>query len=220
MFARASEIALVSRAVAVLGTQLVRDIVLVASVADMFNGIDPKIMDVRAFWARSVECGVLAKAIATDAGVLDNEHVFIEGLLAEIGHMAMYLHQPQTMQDIAVRCGGLPSEMVNAEREALGYDYCEAGAGIAHAWGLPEGLVSVIAHHQMPATAEKYELETAIVHIALRLTEERPDEELRLDAEASALVGLDAPAALAVRDANALLIGEATTTFGSLDTAA
>lgn len=220
LFARASEISLVSRAVAVLGTQLVRDIVLVASVADMFAGIDPKVIDVRACWARSVKCGVLAKVLAQAAGVLDSEHVFVEGLLSDIGHMAMYMHQPQIMQGILERGDGDGVRMGELERDELGYDYCEAGAGLAHAWGLPEALEVVIRHHQQPATAEKFELETSIVHIARRLADQRNDSPLTIDAGAVEVVGIDAEQAMALRADAAEAIAEATTTFGALDSAA
>lgn len=220
LFARVSEISLISRAVAALGTQMVRDLVLVASVADMFSGIDPKIIDVRAFWARSVECGVLAKVVAEEASAGNHEARFIEGLLAEIGHMAMYLHRPDVMQEIAKEAGGNASAMCVLESKTLGYNYCEAGAGLARAWGLPQSLQTTIAHHQQPATAEDAELETAIVHIASRLIESRAETELSLDDSAVALTGITPEAAIALQTSSVELISASTSTFGALDSAA
>ena len=82
LFSRSSEISSVSRAVTLLGTQIVHDIVLASSVSDLFDGMPANIIDVKTFWTQSVACGVLAKAIADHLSILDSGHVFIQGLLA------------------------------------------------------------------------------------------------------------------------------------------
>ena len=78
LFSPNSEITSVSRAVTLLGTQIVHDIVLASSVSDLFDGIPADIVNVRTFWTQSVTCGVLAKALADHLEVLDSGHVFIQ----------------------------------------------------------------------------------------------------------------------------------------------
>lgn len=220
LFAPRSEIATVSRAITLLGTQIVHDIVLAASVADVFAGMDPKVMDVQRYWRTSFECGVLAKDIAGDVGVLDSDHVFVEGLLADIGHMVMYQREPALMQELTARALVEQRPRCDLEREALGFDYCEVGACLAADWRLPEALVAVIAQHQRPAEAAAFTLETAIVHVAYRLARCEPDTLPELDEAAVTLTGCAPARAAALR---AVAQGEIDTTlaaFGPLAQAA
>lgn len=216
VYAPKTGIETVSRAVATLGTQLVHDIVLAASVAEMFAGLDPAVMDVRTFWARSVNCGVLAKLIAEDIGVLDNEHVFIEGLLADIGHMVLYLRRGTLMEMVLRTARATRRHVAALEREELGFDYTAVSAALARQWELPGGLEAVLGAVEAPGSATRHTLEAAIVHSASRLAGCDPDSSPDIDAAAVALTERDPAALVALRDASRPELESTVATFVSL----
>jgi HD-like signal output (HDOD) protein len=61
---------------------------------------------------------------------------------------------------------------MEAERERLGCDHCEAGAALATAWNFPQMLVTAILYHHRPELArEETELLQA-VHVANLISED------------------------------------------------
>jgi len=65
LFSPSSEISSVSRAVTLLGTQIVHDIVLASSVSDLFDGIPPEVIDTKTFWTQSVNTAMTRRAAAS-----------------------------------------------------------------------------------------------------------------------------------------------------------
>ena len=160
----------ITRAVNVLGTQQIHDLVLATSVTQAFAGLRTNVMDMRNYWTNSIFCGLVGRRIGEHCNVLDNERLFLEGLLRDIGHLVMYQELPAIAQQAmaAARKGGAPIHEI--ERQLLGYDYAVIGAELMGMWRIPEPLVSVTRHHVAPEAAVEYQLETNIVHVASILT--------------------------------------------------
>lgn len=75
----------VSRAIAMLGTLQVHDLVLATSVGQSFKGMSSEIMDMPRFLRRSVYCAVASRQLVDINSGCDKERVFVAGLL----HMNM-----------------------------------------------------------------------------------------------------------------------------------
>ncbi len=165
-FGFGAEITTVTRAVSMLGTQQVHDLVLATSVTGAFSGMSTRVMDMQQFWLNSVRCGVASRLLAHSCNVLDSERLFVSGLLADIGHLIMYQGMPQESRRARVGSQRSQAELVRLERELIGCDYAEVGGELLHTWGLPDSLVEAVRFHIQPAKAEHYPLEAAIVHIA------------------------------------------------------
>ena len=170
-FGLGSEVDTVSRAVGLLGTQEVHDLVLAASVAQSFEGMSNEIMDMQKFWQRSVSCAIAGRELATVCNVLDGERLFVAGLLRDIGHMFIYQLAPQKAQQAIelARVQGAP--LYKAERALLGTDYARVGADLMRQWQLPQSLWEPTEYHVEPTKSQEYELFTSLVHIAAHLTE-------------------------------------------------
>lgn len=216
LFRSLADVTTVSRAVAVLGTQHVHDIVLTASIAGMFSRISPKLMDVRRFWTGAVKRGVIAQGCAAAVGVLDNEHVFVEGLLSGIGHLAMCQKLPGAMRAVLAEAEASGGALHVLEQQRLGFDYCEVGAMLASAWALPAPLVTCIRFHQQPGNAPAFQFETALVHIAARLADSPDPARLALDPAAVAITDLTVERARALAAASEAKLAEVLATFRSL----
>lgn len=196
VFGFVSRIETVSRAVAVMGMQQAYDIVLATAVARTFGGISTKIIDLQAFWRRSVYCAIVSRLLADRCDVLDSERLFVEGLLRDLGHLLLYLKKPGKVRQAVQKSqeSGLPLSMV--EREILGFDYAELGAALLGHWGLPPSLQVAVRYHPTPSAAPEFLLETSILHIAALVTDaaesqETPDlSALPIEASAWKVTGL------------------------------
>lgn len=170
-FGFAAEVSSVSRAVSMLGTLQVHDLVLASSLANTFNRVDDSVLDVADFWQSSVRRGVGSKVLASLCNLLDSERVFLAALLSRIGIMVLALREPlELQQSIAdAEADGLPLSL--AQHRRWGFDYAEVGARLLKAWQLPAALESVVRFHTRPELADEFLLETAIVSVAAALSE-------------------------------------------------
>ena len=169
-FGFAARIETPARAVAILGTQQVHDLLLATSLATVFSGTGRDAVNMEQFWRDSMRCALAARLTAAHCNVLDSERLFVEGLLHDIGHLLMFEKVPSLTHEAMVqaRHEGTPLHVV--ERDLLGFDYAQAGAALLGAWNLPEGLCEAVRWHVEPKMAERFALEAAIVHIARQLT--------------------------------------------------
>ena len=170
-FGLGSQIDTVSRAVALLGTQEVHDLVLAASVAQSFEGMSNEVMDMQKFWRRSVVCAITGRELAVLANVLDGERLFVAGLLRDIGHLFIYQLAPQKAQQAIELATTQGTPLYKAERAVLGIDYARVGADLMRQWQLSQSLWEPTQYHIEPAKSQEYELFTSLVHIAAQLTE-------------------------------------------------
>lgn len=165
-FGFATKIETVPRAITLMGTRQLHNLILATSVARAFSNIPDSVVNMAAFWWSSVYCGVASRLLAVRCHVLDTERLFVAGLLRDIGHLVMYQQIPKEARDAQVRAVELQQPLHQVEREVLGFDFADVGAELMRAWGLPRGLEEVVALHTRPGEAEAFALETAIVHLA------------------------------------------------------
>ncbi len=198
-FGFTAKVQTVARAINILGTQQVHDLLLATSVSGAFGRLPAELVDVRDFWRRSVCCGAGARLLAARCNVLDSERLFVEGLLHDIGHLVMYQQIPDEA-GAALRLARDTRQPVHrVERERLNCDYAEVGAELLRLWQMPPSLQESVRRHIEPERATDYPLEAAIVHVAWRLTEADGDAEsaaARVSPAAWHTTGLD-PACLA-----------------------
>lgn len=161
-----SSIDTVSRAVTVVGTTELLDLVLAASVVRLFPGIPPELVDMDAFWRHSAYAGVVARVLAARRRMPNIERYFVAGLIHDIGSLVLYRAVPeQAAQALALaRERELPLHL--AEREIMGCDHAAVGAELMHAWNMPPVLEEAVGCHHEPQRAHAFPQETAIVHLA------------------------------------------------------
>lgn len=161
-----SRIDTVSRAITVIGTLELLDLILATSVVKAFRGIPTDLVDMDSFWEHSLYTGLVARALAGRLRAPNTERYFIAGLLHDIGSLAMYSRIPDSAAVILRRARAEIAPLHDIERETLGFDHGEVGAELMHAWHLPGSLVEAIRFHHTPEQSEQHRLETALVHLA------------------------------------------------------
>lgn len=161
-----SRIDTVSRAITVIGTLELLDLILATSVVKVFRGIPTDLVDMDSFWEHSLYTGVIARILAGRMRAPNTERYFIAGLLHDIGSLAMYKQIPDICADALRRARVELAPLHTIEQELLGFDHGEIGGELMRAWHLPDSLVNAIRFHHQPLQAETFRLETAIVHLA------------------------------------------------------
>lgn len=160
-----SQINTISRAIAVIGTHELTQLVLATSVVKAFTGIPDELIKVRTFWQHSIACAICAKLLAQAAGYQHSEQYLIAGLLHNIGSLVLYQSVPELAAE-AIKSARFGHEVLHlAEQRIIGFDHTEAGEALIQAWRLPESLAFVARHHHSPLAAG-YTTEVCIVHVA------------------------------------------------------
>jgi len=141
----------ITRALAYLGMNTVKSLVLGFSLADHFtaeNEADPYGFSYTDLWRGSLYGAAAARLIATEhAREVDPDEAFMAGLLQDIGMLAAasVLESEYTMVVGPVSPGD--EEVVTREREILMFDHIDLGTALCKRWKLPHEIVSVIEHH-------------------------------------------------------------------------
>jgi len=160
----------VSRAIAMLGTLQIHDLVLATSVAQSFKGISTDIMDMQRFLKRSVYCAVASRQLIAFSRGCDKERVFVAGLLHDIGHLIMYRALPSLAQQVITTARENNKPFYLVERALFGFDYAWAGFKLMQEWAIPDSLCDITRYHVEPSIAEKAQTETILIHIGSLMT--------------------------------------------------
>jgi HD-like signal output (HDOD) protein len=186
----------ISRAVTVVGTQELRNLIMATAAARVFTGIPGDLVDMAEFWRYSMSTGVIAGELAGRCRVLHTERLFVMGVLHDIGRMAIYLKLPDAARDILLVTGGDDTLLPEVEDDLLGFTHMAVGEALLKKWKLPDSITMVVAHHHHPFQAKEYALETALIHLASvlanrEITQESFDETFeRVDPFAWVITGL------------------------------
>jgi HD-like signal output (HDOD) protein len=160
----------ISRAVALVGTNELRNLVLAASAIRMFTGIPSDLVDMGEFWRHSITSGVVAQHLAARCNVLHAERLFVMGVLHDIGRLVIYLTLPDQSRDILLITGGDDWLLPDTEQDMLGFTHMDVGEQLLRYWGLPDAVIAVVGAHHRPDRAGDFQFDAALVHLAIALS--------------------------------------------------
>ena len=223
LYRRIRKIETVSHAVSLLGIHEVHDIVLSASVAEAFEGIQTDVMNMQKFWQRSFYSAVMTKQLALESGMMESDRLFVIGLLHDIGHLFMYLEIPEESQQAIFNAKKLGRPLYQVERQLLGFDYAKLGGYVMGQWDLPKSLQFITCYHPEPGNANQYASEAALLHLASRLVQADLEAgtfgagAFLIDPAAWQLTGLTEAQCLHARQAAAEQFGAVADSISTLD---
>jgi HD-like signal output (HDOD) protein len=214
LFGFASRIDRLDRALTLMGTSQLHDLVLASTAIDRLCRISSGSLDMTLFWRRSIECAVLARCLAERRLAVDSERYFLMGLLHDVGHLVLLQTRAGDLDAILAESARSGESLLTLERRKLGYDYGQVGAALLERWRLPEPLCAAVGHHLHPHRDDPHAFEAAILHIAVFLA---PDyqgqhaslEDLALDPQALAVCPFDLEELAEVRAVCAAGVAEA-----------
>jgi HD-like signal output (HDOD) protein len=162
----------ISRAVTVIGTAELYQLVLSVSAVKTFANIPNELVKMETFWRHSVYTGLLARALAIRANVLHPERLFVSGLMHDIGSLVLYHQRPETMRDILLVAEGDEDVLYQAEVEHFRLSHAGIAGYLMEQWQLPEELVDAVTWHHQPERAEKARMEAHVLYLASHLVNE------------------------------------------------
>jgi HD-like signal output (HDOD) protein len=161
-----SQIATISRAITIIGTTELTNLVLATSVINSFKDIPESLININEFWHQSLSCAIASTYIAKHCGQRATERFFILGLLHNIGSLVLYQTLPELSKQALMAARFDNEPMHQAEKRIIGFDHSEVGRALSQTWRLPPLIGEVIRFHHSPLEAKSFPTETAIVHLA------------------------------------------------------
>jgi len=162
----------ISRAVSVIGTTELYQLVLSVSAVKTFTRIPNELVTMDTFWRHSVYTGLLARALAVRANVLHPERLFVSGLMHDIGSLVLYHQRPDPMRDILLVADGDEEVLYQAELDHFRLSHAGVAGHLMEQWQLPEELIDAVTWHHQPERAEKARMEAHILYLASHLVNE------------------------------------------------
>ena len=162
-FGLPSKVDTVSRGVAILGMSEFSSLVYSVCAVQSFSRISSGVTNMNTFWRHGVYVGLCAKALAVRLGCLNTERLFVAGLLHDIGTLQINAKFPDAAEAMILNAEGDESNIIEAERESLGFDHAYLGGLMLENWNLPEATCDALRYHHNPRGAEVTALEANIL---------------------------------------------------------
>ncbi len=159
----------VFQAATILGSKRISILVQGLTIRSVFREIAPSSMDINKFWNHSMACAIAARAMGAAKRGLNNERLFIAGLLHDAGRLILKEKFPEFMSLAENKAVYERKAKHLSEQEIIGMDHAEAGGLLVSKWKFSLILEQIISCHHEPALSV-HPVETAIVHVADVLT--------------------------------------------------
>lgn len=164
------EVDSVKQAVVIVGLEAIKNLVLSASVLDMFKSdeIDQEYQE--RFWRHSLATAfcsrLLARKIIT-RGMVDPDSAFSAGLLHDVGKLVISCFLPDEYAKFKEEYEkDKESACFVIEDRTLGYNHAQIGGLLAEQWKIPSKLTDAITFHHHPQLSDSQDAIGYIVHIA------------------------------------------------------
>jgi putative nucleotidyltransferase with HDIG domain len=199
MFCFEREVSTLSHAIAIIGLDTVRSVIVAATVQQMFHSGSGKDLTAQLFWEHSWGAALAAKAIALSTKYPVVEEAFTCGLLHDMGKMVMLRNRTALYREILNDVYRGASNFCDAELQAFGFTHAQVGALLATKWRFPAQLIESILYHHDVASASDHRQLASITSLADRMMAVlevgfHKDKSLKLEEEASAqILKLTAP---------------------------
>lgn len=162
-----ADVSSVSRAVAVLGLQEVRALVLSLAANAVAAGRPlPESFDLRAYWHHQVSVAITARLIAEEFGGADPDTLYTAGLLHDLGKLLIAAYRPNVWDGIKALCKDLQIPDIEAEDRYWGIDHSLVASHVLAYWNLPPTLTEPISWHHQPNLAGEHKHAAAIIFSA------------------------------------------------------
>ena len=160
-----TQITTINKAMALLGFNQVKSLILSVAVKSMMCGPGGKNL-----WIHSIRCAVGCQSIANSLGKGHNDEAFVQGLLHDIGKTILELYNKQAYAEIS-KLVELGADRINAEKMMFGFDHTEVGEELVNKWNLPVIIGNSVRYHHTPQQLENPS-EVGVVYVADRIAQE------------------------------------------------
>lgn len=141
----ARDVKSVDRAVVLLGSDALKNLVLCAGVSASMEAMGTGV-DLSRFWKHAVFVGTATRVLSERTGLAEPGEAFLAGLVHDIGELALGVVQPDRWERVTSL--GARERLAN-EKRYLGLTHQRAGHILLTGWNMPEDLCSVARDHHV-----------------------------------------------------------------------
>ncbi len=153
----------VKHVISLLGFQQVKSIVLACATMEAIPSPQGDLFDHEAFWIDSLLKALFSRSIAKQKHLGHPEDVFTATLLADVALPVLLTAWREYYEPVVEEWKQTQGRLSEIERAHFGWDHAQAGAWIAHSWGLPEEMVCYIGVHNLSwDKLEEFELSNTL----------------------------------------------------------
>ncbi len=158
-----SPITTITQAMVLLGFDVVKTLVLSASVLDILELMNRYLSGL---WEHCLATARVAHALSERLKLPSPEEIAVSGLLHDLGKVVIAQKFPVEHRQIRAFVDLRGCLQIEAERQVLGVTHPEIGFWLLRKWGLPAKLVYPIAYHTQFHPAREFADRTAVIHLA------------------------------------------------------
>ncbi|MEM9398828.1 MAG: HDOD domain-containing protein [Verrucomicrobiota bacterium] len=162
----ATRIDTISQALTMIGLAQLRDLVISASVIQLFEGINIPNFSMQSFWKHSVATGICARRIAIRRGEKNIEPYFVSGLLHDIGRLVLFKNLSAKSDQAIKLTEAKQIGISEAEMEIFKFSHADLAGRIMKNWKLPARIYEVVQNHHAPTSHSGFYHETIYLHVA------------------------------------------------------
>lgn len=120
----------------------------------------------RDFWRHCIATAVLTRQTFGDVLPNNDETDYVAGLLHDVGKLVIASAFPEYFERIQTRLREPGTDLLEVEKDILGYDHCELGAQYLSSHKLPEATIQTVRWHHHPASATSDQRLVAAVQLS------------------------------------------------------
>jgi HD-like signal output (HDOD) protein/nitrogen-specific signal transduction histidine kinase len=137
----------VERALLFLGTDVVKTIVITASIKQFYSQFSQNHqLFLQKFWRRSLVTANLAQVLATLTSYSSPDEAYLCGLLTDVGQLLLLTHNETEYLKILEEAED-DQQLLLAEKQHLSFDHCQQGADLVESWQLSNFMADAVRYH-------------------------------------------------------------------------
>lgn len=149
-YALPTKIESMDQAVALAGTNTIKNMAFCASVYEAFSKSSMNSrFDLKVFWWHSLQCAALSRLIAKKTNFEQSDEAFLCGLLHDIGKLVLWVNFGEEYGQLFADAGENSDRLLALENE-FGANHCEVGAWLLRRWNLESFMADAVLYHHEP----------------------------------------------------------------------
>lgn len=164
------QITSISRALALLGMNKTKNLVITIAMKPMFSSEKNKKL-----WEHSITTAVGCEFMADHLNIRDCEETFVMGFIHDIGKIVLNMQDNEVLDKMQEYIDE-GSDIIETEDLFFNTNHSEVGAELAKKWQLPLLLTNVIKYHHNPLISSM-PVECSLVYLVDRLVQDKFNSE-------------------------------------------